>query len=384
VCIARSAATAARSKTINNNSYNAASSTSAVLRTEDNSGNNKGTADEHNNTANGAVDDSFMEVDANIIAQADGAITRALFEFMWSRSGNHATFLYLFNKLSQEGKASISEWPDDSWSLLRLAASHERLKTARFLVNECNCNVNKKSGEGFTPLHEAVIGKGPQALQITLFLLDAGADFNVVTKRGECPLSWATAADNTPHALLLLKHGANPNLNRKRAHKESNEQRPRIIDYSILSGNMKLVRALIERGSFVGGSHYPACGTTLNQLLHGSHEKKLSICRFLVSHANNEDDVGIAAFLQSSLVHEIDQADNNNDCTFGIDILLMAGVAPTRQTLTYAVRVLGKQNSSVCQLLADALAPEIRKGKRRRRTKEAEVIIVDDDEVTII
>jgi ankyrin repeat protein len=65
-------------------------------------------------------------------------------------------------------------------------------------------DVNAKSDEGGTPLHEAAI-KGHK--EIVELLIAEGADVNAKVDRGNTPLDWAILNDETATADLLRKHG---------------------------------------------------------------------------------------------------------------------------------------------------------------------------------
>ena len=83
----------------------------------------------------------------------------------------------------------------------RLAELHDALRDEEA--------VNAYSYDGWTPLHLAAFFGRLDAARV---LLESGADVHAVSRNGleNTPLHAATAGKHTEIALLLLKHGANP------------------------------------------------------------------------------------------------------------------------------------------------------------------------------
>ncbi|RYF33011.1 MAG: hypothetical protein EOO38_30465, partial [Cytophagaceae bacterium] len=102
----------------------------------------------------------------------------------------------------------------DGSTPLHIAALWGTLRTAQELVKH-GADVNARDGQGFTPLHLTL--KNPtdrfmrRAINITTFLLGAGANPNIASSGGDAPLHLAARVGNTRLITLLLDKGAHIN-----------------------------------------------------------------------------------------------------------------------------------------------------------------------------
>ena len=94
--------------------------------------------------------------------------------------------------------------PNDSihgYTALYWAASSGRPGVVDMLI-EAGAGVNRRSYQGWTPLHCAA------SRRIALRLLDAGADINIANKDGWTPLHWAVSENHEDIVELLMARGA--------------------------------------------------------------------------------------------------------------------------------------------------------------------------------
>ena len=92
-------------------------------------------------------------------------------------------------------------------------------------------------GDHFSPLGMAT---WMRANDVTQALVEHGANVNVVDGDGNRPLLIAAADKYSPSGLLLLAHGADPNVRR------ANSRRTPLME-AATSGNTALVRALLAK-----------------------------------------------------------------------------------------------------------------------------------------
>jgi ankyrin repeat protein len=252
-------------------------------------------------------------------------------------------------------------------SPLHAAAFSGRLETVRFLLPMFDVNLMNESNR--TPLWYAAASViTPQnnysnSLTICQLLLDNGAHVNHI--QGEKALFgilyhpvWE---GHTELVRLLLEHGADPNVGRRRPGHSTivtttinlDQGDWYCTDVAILNGHAEIVSMLLRHGALMGGNReYPSLPyivTSLNCLLRGSGRRtrkiKVTICEILVNHAMINRDT--AAFLQSTLENEIENTTAGGS-TEGCEILLEAGLVPSRCALFIAIQA---GNEAACRLL---------------------------------
>ena len=89
------------------------------------------------------------------------------------------------------------------------------MKAIRFLVEECDADVNLRDAKGYTPLHHAASRGDTEAVQ---YLIDQGADVMVVSRKGETTVDMANSPYQRippyPETIALLEsYGAINNHN---------------------------------------------------------------------------------------------------------------------------------------------------------------------------
>ncbi len=100
------------------------------------------------------------------------------------------------------------DYGENSWTPLMKAAWDGTTEIARLLVAR-GADVNAKSGDGTTALHQA---GSNEHLAIVRLLLESKADPNRVNSYGQTVLSNAAAAGNAELVELLMRHGAKPEV----------------------------------------------------------------------------------------------------------------------------------------------------------------------------
>jgi uncharacterized protein len=112
----------------------------------------------------------------------------------------------LLDPLVGPGSPAVNTYSYDGWTPVHLAAffgrplAVERLKTAGADLNAVSRNALRN-----TPLHAAVAGGH---VEVSLLLIDSGADVNAVDAGGHTPLHLAAEAGYVPVAQALLARGA--------------------------------------------------------------------------------------------------------------------------------------------------------------------------------
>ncbi len=124
---------------------------------------------------------------------------------------------------------------------LHIAAVHFPDDVPKIIAR--GADVNERFPDGATPLWMAVASHKRDSVQR---LLDVGADPNRPGADDETPLLKATFMCRYPEetriALLLLEHGADPNV-----HSKVHDETP--LHRAIRSGNVTVARALLDRGA---------------------------------------------------------------------------------------------------------------------------------------
>ncbi len=128
------------------------------------------------------------------------------------------------------------EW--DGSTVLRKAVGMQRPDTVRYLLAH-GADVNKTCQGCATALGDAT---DPE---MTVLLLQAGADPNRSTAQGDTPLMNAARSQRVKQAQLLLDAGADPNV-------YTNYGATPLM-YTACNGNMELARMLIAKGARVEG-----------------------------------------------------------------------------------------------------------------------------------
>jgi ankyrin repeat protein len=104
--------------------------------------------------------------------------------------------------------ALTHSWADDGWTPLHLAAFFGRPEALEaLLAHRADPRALSSNGEGNTPLHSALAGRGDP--RIVTQLLAAGADVNALAAGDYTPLHIAAFRDDVATLEMLLARGAN-------------------------------------------------------------------------------------------------------------------------------------------------------------------------------
>ena len=154
-----------------------------------------------------------------------------------------------------------------------LAAMHNRhLDTAKLLLTH-GANINAKSQDGETPLHDAVVKYN--AIELVLFLLDHGASIDATGADDETPLHEAVRQSDLEMVRLLIAHGANVNA------KSRDDQTP--LYEAVATKNLDLVRFLIDKGADVNAKNsWQKTPLALAAACERNEEEPIAL--FLIAH----------------------------------------------------------------------------------------------------
>ena len=124
---------------------------------------------------------------------------------------------------------------------LHFAASKGNLESVKLIMERPDASelINKGNAYGNTALHEAAVG-GQDA--VITYLIEKGANVNVINKRGSTPLLFALYGDQPTRALIstLLSHGANIT--------QVDEDGVGVLHISAIKGHEDLVKFFLEKG----------------------------------------------------------------------------------------------------------------------------------------
>ena len=111
---------------------------------------------------------------------------------------------------SPSGGGAVNSYSYDGWTPLHLAAFFgQRAAVERLLAAGASLNAVSTNALRNTPLHAAVAGGH---MDVSLLLIDAAADVNVVDAGGHTPFHIAAEAGYVPVARALLARGADAHV----------------------------------------------------------------------------------------------------------------------------------------------------------------------------
>jgi ankyrin repeat protein len=119
---------------------------------------------------------------------------------------------------------------------LNVAVENKNQSMVKFLVNECNANVNQIDQTGSTPLILAVVDDNKQ--MVRCLVKECNADVNLQDIKGNTPLTFAVLNNNESIAEFLIDNGADINKQNKKGSSP--------MDCAIRSGNSSMLKILVE------------------------------------------------------------------------------------------------------------------------------------------
>lgn len=169
------------------------------------------------------------------------------------------------------------------------AVNNNDLMTVKLLINRGIVHVDKRTSYKKTALAMAC---EKNRIEIVSFLLEMGADVNVIDSYGNTPLLYACKKNNREIVSLLLNAGASVNV------KDDNNISP--LMYAIQNGFQKVTRLICEkRPNF---NEVGAGGLTA--LMHACRKNDFLLVKYLLKfepNVNQPDDLG-----QSAIFHAED------------------------------------------------------------------------------
>jgi ankyrin repeat protein len=116
----------------------------------------------------------------------------------------------LLDPFVSSGRADIQAYSYDGWTPLHLAAFFgRRTAVERLMTAGADLDAVSRNALRNTPLHAAVAGGH---VEVSLVLIDSGADVNAVDAGGHTPLHIAAEAGYVPVAKALLARGASAHV----------------------------------------------------------------------------------------------------------------------------------------------------------------------------
>ena len=175
---------------------------------------------------------------------------------------------------AQQGPHIMNEKDSVDQIALHTAAGYGHVNVVRYLVQECNSEVNSQDKDGHTPLHNAA--RGGNYTIVDYLIKECGSDINAKDKDGHTPLHLAAHDGHLETAKVILSQ-ADCIVNLP----DNNQQTP--LHYAAQNGHLNVVEHLIE---------VHACdpmitdekGISPFHLAAGNG--KLSIVRFMLSKGN--------------------------------------------------------------------------------------------------
>ncbi len=164
----------------------------------------------------------------------------------------------------------------DGYSALHYAVQSGNVRVVRVLL-KAGADVNAKTRQNVTPLI-ASINMAWGKPEITLALIDAGADVNVAESDGDTALWIATTESSTEVMKALLKKGADPNVPSKSM--GFNGDTP--LHMAAMNGLIDAVKVLLDYGASPAIRN--AAGRTP---LEVANPKWPEIARLLTEHSQN-------------------------------------------------------------------------------------------------
>jgi len=170
----------------------------------------------------------------------------------------------------EKGTVSIDDRLPNSWSALHLAVEENKIKMAKFLIDN-GADIEAKTDTGFTPLMTAVQSGNLEAMKM---LLSNEADINAQNSYHATPLMLAIADGKLSIIQYLLKNGADTEITDYRKQKAADwaEERGNHEALSYITKHEqeqqgKLTKediaSVMERGHVNGSIHKRESGATV-------------------------------------------------------------------------------------------------------------------------
>jgi len=159
--------------------------------------------------------------------------------------------LSIVRRLVEESVSVNQPCDFHGWTALHAAAHKGHVEIARFLLKQ-GANVNVEDDDGYSPLHntaDSVLKGFPRKRteadrnRIAALLLEYGARVDATINHGDTPLHCAVATDNVGLVQLLLKNGADPNI------QQAQGMTPLHFAFSAGKDRMQVVRLLLSHSA---------------------------------------------------------------------------------------------------------------------------------------
>ena len=138
--------------------------------------------------------------------------------------------------------AEVDAGDDGGHVALHLACPYCRTPGIVRLLLQANADVNKRRGDGSTPLSSA-INCDRESIDCVGLLLEAGADVTLQDRQGFTPLHCAAHHGNASVAKALIAAGADPNV------KDLVYQRGSPYAVALHQGHRRVLRVLLQHGA---------------------------------------------------------------------------------------------------------------------------------------
>ncbi len=182
--------------------------------------------------------------------------------------------------LTEKTKAMIC--PYYNQTLLHVAAHFGHLDIVKILI-QMNCDIDAKDSSNRTPLTETIRDKHSNVAE---YLIDRGADVNIITKDKYTALYWAIFNDMADTVKLIIKSGIDKQILQSE------------FAYALRKANMEVVEAFIVAGADV--DILDEQGYTV--LINAVHSGNLNLVKKLVEmglNVNQPNDEGWTPLLHS-------------------------------------------------------------------------------------
>jgi len=252
----------------------------------------------------------------------------------WAAYGGN---IDIFKYLESEGM-DMNQGDKDGSTPLFWAATGKKPEMARYLVEERHADVNFHDNAGNTPLCSAIQAG---SYEVTVYLLEKGADVDVRLDKNRNLLMIASEANNPELISLLIDKGSDINAF------DDNGNTPLLI--ASAHGNLESVKVLLAKGAKTnpGLCTRKSCANTGATPLHAAAWRSPELVEYLAEHGA---DVNAKNLDGNTPLHNA----STGDSTRCIKILCKYGAqvnAINKQGMTPLMRAIQMQEAEAIQTL---------------------------------